>query len=303
LANALDCDDSGLTLRPGDDEKAHAGRVPERPASSGRPRSGWASYDGVAETYARVSAPRYFQAPARHLVGLLAPRSGERFLDVGCGTGAVAAEAASLMGGNHGVAGIDRSPGMLTQARPAASSLVAAVLPLLPWKDASFDLAAAGFVLNHLPDVRAALTEIRRVLRPGGRLGVTSWARSPSENEAGEVWARAAADFVDPEELRAAMAEQLPGEAPFARPEGLARALSAAGLSVDVAETVPFTVILPTGDYVDSRLLGLGSRFMESVLPPWEWRRFVQAARDALWESFGSELLIETRVAFAVGAT
>src|SRR3972149_2214550 len=75
----------------------------------------WRSYDSVAETYARIHAPRLAE-PARDLVALAGGRSGQRVLDVGTGTG-VAATAAAAAGGE--VVGIDEAHGMLVQARAA----------------------------------------------------------------------------------------------------------------------------------------------------------------------------------------
>lgn len=263
----------------------------------------WACYDGIADAYARVAAPRYFLPPARHLVGLLQPRPSERFLDVGCGTGVVAAEAAAVMGSTRRVAGVDPAPAMLAQARGAAVGLVAAGLPALPWRERCFDVAAGAFVLNHLADVPAALAEIRHLLRPGGRLGVSTWGRSPSQNPAGELWGRVASAFVDSRELRAALRQQLPGEERLSEPAELAQELTAAGFAAEVAEVVPFAVTLSTDEYVESRLLSLGSRFIEHVLPAAEWRRFARSVRGTLRQAFGSELVVETSVAFAVGRT
>lgn len=261
----------------------------------------WASYDGVAATYGRVSAPRYFAGPARHLVSLLEPAQGERLLDVGCGTGAVAAAMTASLGGAEGVAGSDASVAMLVEGRGTAGSLAAAELPDLPWRTGAFDAVAAGFVLNHVRDARAALLEIRRLLRPGGRLGVSTWEHSPSETEAGEVWQRVALRFVEPEALSAAVNRALPSADRFAEPARLAEALTDGGFVVEHADVEAFPVTLPTSEYVESRLLAVGSRFLRSVLGPADWSRFRRTARDALVRTFGSELALDTRVTFVLG--
>ncbi len=262
----------------------------------------WASYDAVAATYARVSAPRYFAGPARHLVSLLEPAQGERLLDVGCGTGAVAAAMTASLGGAETVAGSDASVTMLVEARGTAGSLAAAELPDLPWHTGAFDAVAAGFVLNHVPDARGALLEIRRVLRPGGRLGASTWERSPSETEAGEVWRRVAYRFVEPEALQAAVDRALPHADRFSEPARLAKRVSDAGFVVEHADVVAFPVTLPTSDFADSRLLAIASRFLRSVLGPAEWSLFSRTARDALLRTFGPELALDTRVIFVIGS-
>ncbi|MFJ5924429.1 class I SAM-dependent methyltransferase [Kitasatospora sp. NPDC092948] len=67
---------------------------------------------------------------------------------------------------------------MLAEARRAApeAKVCVAVLPELPFPDGSFDAVVGNFVLNHTGRPAAALAELRRVLRPGGRLALTTWA-------------------------------------------------------------------------------------------------------------------------------
>ena len=131
----------------------------------------WRSYDSVAETYARIHAPRLAE-PARDLVELTGIEAGWRVLDVGTGTG-VAAFAAAGTGAN--VVGIDEAPGMLRVARSADGSLpVATAIAIdLPFRDGTFDALLANFVLAHFTKYKTALFDMKRVLRPGGRLGLT----------------------------------------------------------------------------------------------------------------------------------
>jgi demethylmenaquinone methyltransferase/2-methoxy-6-polyprenyl-1,4-benzoquinol methylase len=96
---------------------------------------------------------------------------GFRVLDACCGTGDLAV-AAEREGGI--VTGLDFSPGMLVRARRKSATIewVQGDVLELPFEDGSFDAATVGFGVRNVADLEAALHELRRVLRPGGRLAV-----------------------------------------------------------------------------------------------------------------------------------
>lgn len=121
----------------------------------------------------------YLERTTRAVLGRLDARSGERILDVGCGTG-------FLLGRLHDnepgvqLAGVDPVPEMLALARqrlPApAVDLREAAAEGLPFADRSFDAVVSASVFHYLREPGAALAEMRRVLRPGGRLVLTDWS-------------------------------------------------------------------------------------------------------------------------------
>jgi len=96
---------------------------------------------------------------------------GDRVLDACCGTGDLAL-AAEREGGV--VTGLDFSPRMLERARKKSETVtwVEGDLLALPFGDDSFDAATVGFGVRNVSDLDAALAELRRVLRPGGRLAI-----------------------------------------------------------------------------------------------------------------------------------
>jgi demethylmenaquinone methyltransferase/2-methoxy-6-polyprenyl-1,4-benzoquinol methylase len=103
-------------------------------------------------------------------------RPGDRVLDACCGTGDLAL-AGARAGGS--VTGLDFSERMLERARRKAPELdwLQGDLLALPFDDASFDAATVGFGVRNVEDIPAALRELRRVLRPGGRVGVLEITR------------------------------------------------------------------------------------------------------------------------------
>jgi arsenite methyltransferase len=113
----------------------------------------------------------------------LGAQPGERILDIGCGPGFYVAELLDEVGPEGTVVGVDGSAAMLAVAahRCEGHANVAfheADVQSLPVEDATFDRALCVQVLEYVPDVESALTEMHRALRPGGRLVVwdVDWA-------------------------------------------------------------------------------------------------------------------------------
>src|SRR5262249_34732849 len=136
-----------------------------------------AEYELVAEMFAPIHD---------RLVEKLAPRPGERWLDIATGTREVAARAARA--GAH-VTARDFAPGLIEKARRGTEPVCWEVgdAQQLPHEDAAFDVVASCFGLIFAPDAERVVSECRRVLRPGGRLGMTAWKRRP---ELEELWSK-----------------------------------------------------------------------------------------------------------------
>ena len=121
-------------------------------------------------------------AQRARVLDLLAPRPGERILDVGAGPGLLAYDLARLVGGEGRVVGLDASADMLASARarldvlPQAECIEADATDL-PLPDACFDAAVSTQVYEYVGDMPHALAELRRVLKPGGRVLIldTDW--------------------------------------------------------------------------------------------------------------------------------
>jgi ubiquinone/menaquinone biosynthesis C-methylase UbiE len=119
---------------------------------------------------------RTAQNSARYLLDRIGP--SDEILDVGCGPGTITVGLAAAVPAGR-VVGVDRSTDVLDEARAEATRLGCQNVAFevgdvhrLPWADGGFDVVHAHQVLQHLADPVAALVEMRRVCRPGGRLAV-----------------------------------------------------------------------------------------------------------------------------------
>ena len=133
-------------------------------------------YDSIAEGYSTENENSlmnaYYERPA--MLGLAGDVTGRRILDAGCGSGPLAA---ALRDRGAVVTGVDASAGMLELARRRLGAdvdlRVVDLADPLPFPDDSFDDVVASLVLHYLRDWGPTLTELRRVLKPGGRLIVS----------------------------------------------------------------------------------------------------------------------------------
>ena len=147
--------------------------------ASDRRRAEWTER---VERYARDAAPRT-RPFAEALVAFLPPPVGAQVLDVATGTGLVAVEAARRVGPRGSVLATDFLPAWEPFVRTTVSAarvanVMFATMPAeaLALPDASFDVAYCQFGLMFVPEPIRALREMRRVLRPGGRIGIAVWS-------------------------------------------------------------------------------------------------------------------------------
>jgi demethylmenaquinone methyltransferase/2-methoxy-6-polyprenyl-1,4-benzoquinol methylase len=107
----------------------------------------------------------------RRLAAEAAVRKGDRVLDAACGTGDLAI--ADVKAGAGRVTGLDFSEKMLERAKKkAALDWIQGDMLALPFADETFDAATVGFGVRNVEDLALGLRELRRVLRPGGRLAI-----------------------------------------------------------------------------------------------------------------------------------
>lgn len=137
-------------------------------------REPWQVADDAAVLYEESFVPALFARSAVMLVDLAGLAKGDRVLDVGCGTGAVAREAAKRIGPTGRVVGLDLNPRMLAVAGRLAPEIEwrQGDAGDLPFDDDAFDVVLSQYAAMFFPDPALALGEMWRVLAPRGRLAV-----------------------------------------------------------------------------------------------------------------------------------
>jgi ubiquinone/menaquinone biosynthesis C-methylase UbiE len=132
---------------------------------------------GAADTYDEFFVPALFGAWAAPVADAAAIARGQDVLDVACGTGVLAREAARRVQPSGKVIGLDRNDGMLAVARRKAPEIEwrQGRAEALPFGGDRFDAVVSQFGLMFFEDRALALAEMWRVLKPGGRLAVAVW--------------------------------------------------------------------------------------------------------------------------------
>jgi SAM-dependent methyltransferase len=154
------------------------------------------AYDAFMGRYANRLAPL--------LIGFAGAERGERVLDVGCGPGSLTEALGEVLGADH-VAAIDPSESFAAACaeRVPAADIQVGAAESLPWPTDTFDAALAQLVVNFMADADAGVTEMRRVVRPGGTVASCTWDYSGGMTMLRTFWdAALALDPDTPDEAR-----------------------------------------------------------------------------------------------------
>jgi SAM-dependent methyltransferase len=147
---------------------------------------------------------RYADRLAPLLIGFAGAQQGERVLDVGCGPGSLTEALGEFLGAEH-VAAIDPSESFAAACaeRVPTADIQVGAAESLPWPADTFDAALAQLVVNFMADADAGVTEMRRVVRPGGTVASCTWDYSGGMTMLRTFWdAALALDPDTPDEAR-----------------------------------------------------------------------------------------------------
>jgi SAM-dependent methyltransferase len=206
-------------------------------------RAGWWGSGNAYEPY----VGRWSRPVAREFLAWLAVPSGGRWLDVGCGTGALSETILSVASPDE-ISGIDPSPEFIAFARDRVKDprvrFDIGDAQALRADSATFDAAVAGLVLNFVPEPGKAVAEMARVTRPGGTVAAYVWDYAEGMQMMRHFWDAAGA--LDPEARELDEGRQFP----LCNPEPLADLFRRKGLGeVEVRAIEVPTVFRDFDDY------------------------------------------------------
>jgi SAM-dependent methyltransferase len=204
----------------------------------------------VSDTWERGSpyeqyVGRWSRRVAPPFLAWLAIPAGQRWLDVGCGTGALCAAIVDRCSPSA-VVGVEPSAGFLKTAQENLADravLYQGSATTIPLGDASVDVVVSGLVLNFVPDQRAALVEMARVTRPGGTLAAYVWDYAGKMELMRVFWD--AAVELDPDAARMDEGSRFP----MCNAPALGQLFAGAGL--EAVETKPIDIPTPFTDFDD----------------------------------------------------
>ncbi|MBO2449645.1 class I SAM-dependent methyltransferase [Actinomadura barringtoniae] len=208
-----------------------------------------ANWPGRAEAYDRGFA-RLTAHTVEPLLNSTRVGPRTRLLDIGCGPGPVTAAALEL-GAQVTSADADLDMLEVVARRHPHTHVQLATLPELPFPDEEFDAVVGNYVINHTGNPPAAIEELYRVLRPGGRIALTCW-RYP-DMRANKVFSEAvqAAEVGQPDDVPAAQPFGV-----YAEPKAFAGLLGAAGFAGAGADTLRWEHTVDPGAWWDDVVAG-----------------------------------------------
>jgi ubiquinone/menaquinone biosynthesis C-methylase UbiE len=235
------------------------------------------------------------------LLALAEIGSGARVLDVGTGTGTALTAAEEAVGPEGIAVGIDPAPRMLSVGRRARPSvrLAAAEAVDLPFREATFDVIMAVFVLPYFAKLETGLFDLVRVMKPGARLVASAWA--DDEDDLQRTWRELVEHAIGREVLRSGLEDEISWGERLADPRRFEETLRAAKLRPVRVERRRYRFTMPREDYVTAHEIEASGRFVRRMLGESSWKDFRERTRAAYAERFPEQIVDFREALLAVG--
>jgi SAM-dependent methyltransferase len=237
-----------------------------------KPENAWTDKAGSNWVKLQARTDAQLEPLGTAVIEALAPRPGERVLDIGCGAGQTLLQLSERVGATGGVVGVDVSEPMLTAAREGVRRAGVSNVELVFGNAATeplpgpFDVVFSRFGVMFFEDSVSAFRHLRASMRSGGRLGFVCW-QALEKNPWVALPLRAVQAILPEQPLPALMTPGCPGPFYFSDPELVRRVLGEAGFEQIAIEAREFSVPLGGAKTLDEAVdftleLGPTSRFV-----------------------------------------
>jgi SAM-dependent methyltransferase len=269
------------------------------PESSESPL-GWAErvYSAAADHFTRP-ALAFWETTGEETVRRAGVSPGDRVLDLCCGAGASLLPEARAVGPSGSVVGVDIAGPILALARQRLDAAGATGVDLVQadamatgYPDASFDAVVCVFGVFFVPDMPGFVREMWRMVRPGGRIAITTWGPDVWEPGTGIFW-----DSV--RELRPELRRAVNPWDEITTPDALATLMAAGGVDQPDAVAVPGTQPLEQPEDFWDVVLGSAYRGTVDVMEPPEREALKAAVLDAVRRAQVTEIRTDVVVGTA----
>jgi ubiquinone/menaquinone biosynthesis C-methylase UbiE len=179
---------------------------------------------------------------------------------------------------------------------PSFSYVVGEALDL-PFRDGSFDVVMANFVVSHFNRYETALFDMVRVLRSGARLALSNW--EAGEDEFTRVWRETAEAIIGPELYRDATKRALPWQEVFSRPDEVEDILWDHGLRRLRVERRRYRFEVSLDEYLEGQEIRMIGRSLHRIMGGAIWERFRERVRDEFRSRFSDPIGDSREVWFA----